>query len=144
MRLIMAGRSGVIPERWPTPPHRCLTPCSARRGRARLKVSDTSSNCGAVGGHSRTLAQATAQVSDTLQRASWSGAADGVRHLFELRRGRGTFTDARPGDAFLNLIPAQLNQVHHIHELRAVAGLRETLESDSESESGSVVGRGTS
>src|SRR3977135_924654 len=45
---------------WPTPPHRCLTPCGARRGRAPLKVSDTSSKCGAVGGHSRTLAQATA------------------------------------------------------------------------------------
>jgi hypothetical protein len=45
------------------------------------------------------LAHAAAQVSDTLRCASWSGAAEGVRHLFEMRRGRGTFADARAGRA---------------------------------------------
>ena len=62
-----------------------------------------------------TLAQATAQVSDTLQRASWSGAAEGVRHLFELRRGRGTFTDARAGEDASSLL---------VHSQRAIGSGR--------------------
>jgi hypothetical protein len=36
-----------------------------------------------------------------LRCASWSGAAEGVRHLFEMRRGRGTLTDAEPGERLI-------------------------------------------
>src|SRR6267142_801567 len=56
-----------------TLPHRCLTPCGARRGRAPLKVSDTSSKCGAVGGHSRTPTQARIDLDPAAAQPSLRG-----------------------------------------------------------------------